>query len=433
MNLPEALEFAYRSNPQLLKERAVLEQTDENVPKALSGWRPTISGSAAGNYSKSNYVTYPYGGAFRYNQRFSAPGYGVGITIKQPLFMGGKTVASTHRAMNTIYQERAILIQTEQQVFQNVVSAYVSMTQSRKVLALTIENERTLSGQVQLTTRQLTLNQATETDVLQAKSQYETARAATRQAESDVSVAAATFQRTVGTPPPGRLAEPSPATNLPRSQHESEDAATESAPQLSAAKYALAASQNAVDVAFGSLWPQISAQASFERQVNQGEAKFDENATTATIQATIPLYQGGGEYAQIRAARRAAIAARHELEEQRRIVIQTATTAWQKLLSDRDQLARNQNAVSFGEAALRSIQKQELLGVRTTFEVLQQQQLLFQQQKLQLQNIANTVIDSYALAAAIGRLTADALHIDPAPYDPTIHLRAVKWKLFGIK
>jgi outer membrane protein TolC len=41
--LPEALAQAYRHNPQLLGERARQEATDELVPQALAGWRPTIA------------------------------------------------------------------------------------------------------------------------------------------------------------------------------------------------------------------------------------------------------------------------------------------------------------------------------------------------------------------------------------------------------
>lgn len=433
MTLADALARAYHSNPQLLKERSVLEETDEGVPRALAGWRPTISGNAAANYSQSNYVTYPYGGSFRYDQRFAAPGYGAGVTINQPLFMGGKTIASTHQALNTVHQEQATLIQAEQQVFQNVVLAYMSLVQAREIFALTINNEKNLIGQVQLNTRQLALNQATQTDVLQTKSQYEAARAATRQADSDVDVAEAAFQRVVGTPASDHLVVPSPLTIPLQSEVDAQQVAATNAPQIKAAQYALAARQNVLKVATAALFPQISAQAAYERQLNQNEAKFTENAESFTIQASIPLYQGGGEYAQIRAARRAVDAARHDLEYQRSIVIQAVVSAWQKLESDRDQLEHNQQAVSLGEAALHFIKSQELLGVRTTFEVLQQQQLVFQQQKALAQNVANTVIDSYALAAAIGRLTAKDLRLDVMLYDPDAHLRDVKWKIFGTK
>jgi len=370
-SLNDALVAAYNSAPQLLRERALLQQTDEGVPKALSGWRPTVSVGASANYNQSTYITYPFGGSFRYNQQFAAPGYNAGLTVTQPLFAGGRTVASTRQAVHSIMQERARLVQIEQQVFQNVVSAYVSLTQTHRLLDLTKRNEETLAGQVRLTTSQFGLNQATQTDVLQARSQYEAARAATRQAESDLGVAEAAFQRQVGTPPPHDLAPPQPL-DLPVAQEaDAARLAVTNAPQVIGAQYAVAAGQDAVKVAFAALMPQISAQASFQHQINQNDAKFTEDGEMATIQASIPLYQGESEYAAIRAARRAVDAARHDLDDQRRTAIQAADSAWRKWQADRDQLARNREAVSLGEAALRAIQQQELLGVRTTFEVLQ--------------------------------------------------------------
>src|SRR4051812_5815635 len=41
--LEEALVLAYQSNPTLLAERAKLRQSDEQVARALSGWRPTVT------------------------------------------------------------------------------------------------------------------------------------------------------------------------------------------------------------------------------------------------------------------------------------------------------------------------------------------------------------------------------------------------------
>ena len=47
-SLEEALASAYRSNPELLAQRAALRAVDEQVPRALSQWRPTVqvSGNA---------------------------------------------------------------------------------------------------------------------------------------------------------------------------------------------------------------------------------------------------------------------------------------------------------------------------------------------------------------------------------------------------
>ncbi len=49
--LTDALAEAYNTNPQLLAQRALLRATDEQVPQALSFWRPqvTFTGQVGGD------------------------------------------------------------------------------------------------------------------------------------------------------------------------------------------------------------------------------------------------------------------------------------------------------------------------------------------------------------------------------------------------
>src|SRR3954467_2812033 len=42
-SLTDALAEAYRTNPQLLAQRALLRATDEIAPQALAIWRPTVA------------------------------------------------------------------------------------------------------------------------------------------------------------------------------------------------------------------------------------------------------------------------------------------------------------------------------------------------------------------------------------------------------
>jgi outer membrane protein len=58
--LAEALAATYSSQLQLQAERAKLRATDENVPQALAGWRPTVvlvgtAGYGDGNRSRSHF------------------------------------------------------------------------------------------------------------------------------------------------------------------------------------------------------------------------------------------------------------------------------------------------------------------------------------------------------------------------------------------
>ena len=49
-----ALVQAYQNNPSLNAQRASLRATDENVPQALSGYRPKLSVTASGGYNYQN-------------------------------------------------------------------------------------------------------------------------------------------------------------------------------------------------------------------------------------------------------------------------------------------------------------------------------------------------------------------------------------------
>src|SRR5918911_1518963 len=51
--LTEALAYAYQNNPQLLAQRASLRASDEEVPVALSGWRPTVNLTSQAGFNQA--------------------------------------------------------------------------------------------------------------------------------------------------------------------------------------------------------------------------------------------------------------------------------------------------------------------------------------------------------------------------------------------
>ena len=65
-----ALVQAYQNNPSLNAQRASLRATDENVPQALSGYRPKLSVTAGGGYNYNNAVQqFPVGGRHQHTVR----------------------------------------------------------------------------------------------------------------------------------------------------------------------------------------------------------------------------------------------------------------------------------------------------------------------------------------------------------------------------
>jgi outer membrane protein len=168
--LAEALAATYSSQPQLLAERAKLRATDENVPQALAGWRPTVvlAGTAGYGDGMSRAFTRTGGGGFLNAQTDRLIGTAQ-ATLSQPIYTGGKTSANVNRAKNQVMAERATLLGQEQTSFGNVVDAYVGVIQAQQLLALNINNEQVLAKQLQATNDRFRVGEITRTDVAQAE------------------------------------------------------------------------------------------------------------------------------------------------------------------------------------------------------------------------------------------------------------------------
>jgi outer membrane protein len=175
--LTQALVAAYSTNPTLLSERAHLRSVDENVPQALAGWRPQIVAQGEAGYGYGTQSFYlPPGPATSFD---NARDIGLAqATLTQPLFTGGKVHGQVTEAENNVLAERAKLIATEEQVFQQAISAYVTVIQDQQLLALQINNEQVLTRQLQATNDRFRVGEITRTDVAQAEAALAAARSA---------------------------------------------------------------------------------------------------------------------------------------------------------------------------------------------------------------------------------------------------------------
>src|SRR5580700_4221696 len=96
-----ALVRAYQNNPQLNAQRASVRSTDENVPQALSGYRPKVALSASIGYQYTDTNT-TSGGSPTAIVRTEIHGAdaprSAGLTVSQTLFNGYQTANKTRAA-----------------------------------------------------------------------------------------------------------------------------------------------------------------------------------------------------------------------------------------------------------------------------------------------------------------------------------------------
>ncbi|WP_237181095.1 TolC family outer membrane protein, partial [Roseomonas haemaphysalidis] len=422
--LQDALSAAYANNPTLQTSRAQLRVVDENVPQALAGWRPSVTLSGSAGYNQG---TARSRGIYGDTDRQIGSGT---ATVTQPLYNGGRTVAGTRRAENQVLAQRARLLATEQQVLSDTVQAYVAVIRDQETLRLNVNNVQVLQRQLDATNERFRVGEITRTDVAQAESRLAGARATRANAEGTLQTSRATFARLVGVAPE-RLVAPQPLAAPVRSAREAAELASVNAPAVVATLFDEAAGREQIDVQFATLLPQVSLQAQTYRSDNTQSPHTRATGEQITATLSVPLYQGGAEYAAVRQARQDAQRLRQVVDDQRRAAMQQATQAWETLVAARAQVDSVRSQIRAAEIALDGVQREAVVGSRTTLDVLNAEQELLNARVTLVQALANVVTNSYALAGAVGRLTAKDLALPVPLYDMEAYYRAVRNKWFG--
>lgn len=438
--LTEALAHAYATNPTLLTARAQLRATDENVPQALAGWRPQVT--VGGNYGfQDNHLRF-YSAPSATQALLGVPGSrsyyhadrptnSVTGTVTQPIFRGGRTVASTRRAENQVFGQRARLLATEQQVLQQGTNAYVQVILNQELVRLNTNNVQVLTEQLRATNERFRVGEITRTDVAQAEAALAGGQANRAQSEGNLQTARATFQQVIGLAPQ-RLTAPQPLRQPTQSSVEAGQVAGANNPNVVAALFDEAAARDNIDIQVATLMPQLNLQAQAYRQDSNSTTYSQTQGATAIMSLTLPLYQGGAEYAAVRQARQQAVQARSVVDDQRRQAVQAAVQAFEQLVAARAQVEATRSQIRASEVALDGVQREAIVGSRTTYDVLVAEQNLLQARTSLVQNLATLVQASYALATAVGRLTAEDLALPVTLYDSRAYYTAVRDRWFGL-
>jgi TolC family type I secretion outer membrane protein len=419
--IEEALVAAYLTNPDLQAQRAALRATDELVPQALSDWRPTVavdSGVAAVDIDSAN------GGGSLNTKEAS-------LRLDQPIYSGGETVANTERAESLVRSERARLIAFEQNVLLDAATVYTNLLAAEAVLDFAIQNENRLRRQLQATQDRFEVGEVTRTDVAQADARLSGAIADRVRAEGELIAARADYRRVINQEP-GRLVVPEPLRALPDSEVEAQQLADVNNPNITVAQFDLAAARAEVDVATSALLPRLSV---------RGELTYADEPTLtqdwqrdASIGAnlTVPLYQGGGEYARVRQTKQTFRQRQDDLEAAFRAVRNEVTAAWQALLTASTQIESVSAQVRANQIAVEGARQEALVGQRTTLDVLDQESDLFNSQVRLVQARRDQIVASYRVKASVGELTVVGIDLPVQPYNPDAYYLDVRSRLIGL-
>ncbi len=417
--------MAYASNPALQAERAKLRSIDEGVAIAKSDWRPSLTAQADAGFSHQEFD----------NTSGDLKPIDTNLTLSQPVFNGGSTIAATRQAEQNVAQERAQLTVTEQTVLVSAATAYLDVLQDEAVLSLYAANEISLKDWLEQAEQRFKLGEKTRTDVSQSESRLARAHADRNNAEQNLSIARASYLRFIGQAP-GTLTKPVLNPVLPKSREEAANWASDSAPAVIAASHAEKAAKANIGVVRGSLLPVVSLNGSLNdtRNENVPQVGIANNRTQnneVLLQVKVPLYTGGGDYARLRAAYQERSEKREEVSEAQRVAEDTAFQAWDQMEAAANNIGWRQEEVASASAALDGMKQEERVGDRTSTDTLNAEQELLDSKVSALQAEHDRTVAMIQLMAAVGQFTAKNLKLNVDLYDPQRHYASVQNKWIG--
>lgn len=425
--LREAMVQAYNSNPTILAARARLRQIDENVPIAKSDGRLNVG--ANGGYTE--------------NVKRSAvsPGQSrrlltAGLSADLPIYQGGAVRNAVRAARERVEGGRADLRGAESQMFTDVVSAYMDVIRDQAIVELNAKQVNVLGTNLQASKDRFEVGDLTRTDVAQSEARLSLSRGQLESAQAQLVASRENYLRVVGKMPEN-LEAPPQLPGLPETVDKALESALSDNPDLIAIKKESEAARHDVGVARSSRLPRISAVAGgdYVDYLNSANPIYTprDQGTTATVglQATLPLYQGGGPAARVRQSQARVSETLEQIIEVERLVIAQTRSAYASHVASQEVIRSSQTAVSANELALEGVRAENSVGTRDVLDVLNAEQELLNASVQLVSARRDAYVAGFALLASMGRGEAADLGLEGGPlYDPVANYNRVKTSLF---
>lgn len=422
MTLEEALASAYVSNPQLEAQRASLRATDEEVAKALAGWRPSVG--LAGSYGWQQQRQTLLGA-----QSTTSIPQSQQMTLSQPIF-DGRTIPSTAHAKDLVDAGRAELQATEQTVLFNATSAYFAVLRDMQIVEVYHQDIERLKAILKNTETRLKIGDLTKTDASQASARLLGSQMNLAAAEQQLSASRAAFEHLIGRPAETLMEHPLP--DLPVDHTNALDIALAHNPTIAQSRAQERAADHNIDTAVGALLPSVSVQAQYGRSIDEIAPGVSQNGASIIGRLTIPIYQGGSEEASIRQAKEQHTQALLTSYDTERQVREDFENAWSALQTSRKaaELATKQaddNGVAYQGAIMES-----QVGARNVIDILNAEQEFLQSKVTAITQREASVTAGFKVLAAMGSMTGQHLKLPVPMYDPTQHYDQDATRWFGL-
>jgi len=404
LDLAEAYEKALSNDPNWANAQHTLDASEENTSLSRAYLLPSVD--LNGNLTHNDLILSGTGDTLSYHQRQ------LGVKATQPLFRADAWYGYKQAKAATSAAEANFAYQKEQEILR-VANAYFNVLSAQENLEYSKAEEGALGRQMDQSQQRFDVGLIAITDVLEAKAQFDAARASRISAEASLNTARENLIAIIGDDP-GKLAPLK--TDVPMNQPVPDNAdewtklARDQNPQLLMAHYNYQGAKAATNVQRAAYVPNVDLFGQYNDTdiPNSGGNQLLQftsgRTTTVGIQATWNLFGGGRTVASVRQASYQEAAAEDNVESVERNVVSTTRSAYLNVAANSFQVDATRQAVKSNESALAADQAGYEVGTRNIVDVLLTQSNLYAAKRDYANARYNYVINTLQLKAASGQL-----------------------------
>src|SRR5699024_1802995 len=204
----------WHNNPNMGAARVQAGAARTDVETAQRGWYPQVSveGQLAYAHTDGSMALGGAPGDFSANLDQAS----IALRVQQPLYEGGRLDADIAASQSAAQAGQARAGARGAQVLRHAVKAYVDVVAAQQLMQIQNDNVDVIKRQLQAARVALQHGEGTNTDVAQADSRLQAARAQRIRTQSQLAQAKAYYRMVVGREP-GDLSMPSALPDLPDS------------------------------------------------------------------------------------------------------------------------------------------------------------------------------------------------------------------------
>ncbi len=389
------------SDPVYQSARAQYQAGLERLPQAKAGYLPFVTGSAS---AFRNNLDRDDASDINYNNQTYA------VTLSQPLFRWQNWIAIS-QAEKQVMQTEATFSTAKQDLIVRTAQAYFDVLLAQDNVAFSEAQKKAFAEQLAQAKRNFEVGTSTIVDTLEAQARYDQTVAKEIFDKNDLEVKRQALQQLIGKPAealvplkdPLALAPPQPAS---LESWVNAAAGSSFAVAIARAGYEIAVQE--VDRAQAGHYPTVDLSATWQHNRNpnltSGIGTLAQSVGSVGVSVSVPLFAGGGTQSRVREALAGRDRAQQDLENTQRTVAQSVRTNYLGVTSGIAQVRALEQALASTQSQLDSTILGRDVGVRTSVDVLNAQQQVFQTRRDLQQARYNYLLGTLRLKAASGTL-----------------------------